>query len=53
MIITHIKRDSDCNGNEKDNSEKQLGGGGGGGSKQKLNKIIDKTFWVIYRERGE
>ena len=31
IIITHVKRDSDCNGNEKDNSEKQLGVGGGGG----------------------
>ena len=36
MIITHIKRDSrDCNGNEKDNSEKELEG-------------KSKTFWVIY-----
>ena len=26
IIITHVKRNSDCNGNEKDNSDKQLGG---------------------------
>ena len=26
IIITHIKRDSDCNGNEKDNSKNQLQG---------------------------
>ena len=25
IIIVHVKRDSDCNGNEKDNSEKQFG----------------------------
>ena len=42
IIITHVKRDSDCHRNEKDNSEKlggkvnnkiymQTGGGGGGG----------------------
>ena len=24
IIIIHIKRDSDCNGNEKDSSEKQV-----------------------------
>ena len=24
ITITHIKRDSDCNGNEKDSSEKQM-----------------------------
>ena len=24
IIISHIKRDSDCNGNEKDSSEKQV-----------------------------
>ena len=29
IIITHIRRDNDCNGNEKDDSEKQKGGGGG------------------------
>ena len=41
IIIIHIKRDSDCNGNEKDNSErKKLEG-------------KNKTFWVIYRESWE
>ena len=25
IITVHVKRDSDCNGNEKDNSEKQFG----------------------------
>ena len=40
IIIIHIKRDSDCNGNEKDNSEKQLEG-------------KSKPFWVIYRESRE
>ena len=25
IIISHVKTDSDCNGNENDNNEKQLG----------------------------
>ena len=26
LVMTHIERDSDCNGNEKGNSKKQMGG---------------------------
>ena len=49
--ITRIKRDSDCNRNERNNSDKKLVGGGGGG--RDLKKIIIcNTFWVIYRESG-
>ena len=45
IIIIHIKRDSDCNGNEKDNIEKQLEG--------KVRER-ERERVVIYREsRGK
>ena len=36
ITITRVKRDSDCNRNEKDNSEKQLRG------RSKKKKLIKK-----------
>ena len=42
-IITHIKRDSDCNRYEKDNSEKQLGGR----VKQKILIKEGCTFFLL------
>ena len=42
-----MKRDSDCNGNEKDNSEKQLGEGKLYKKKKKKKELKKR---VIYRE---
>ena len=46
--ITHIKRDSDCNGNEKDSSEKQVER-----KSQTLNFKKIKNMGNLQREQGK
>ena len=53
ITITRVKRDSDCNRNEKDNSEKQLGGEGEGRGGVNNNKIYMKNILGNLQDSGK
>ena len=50
-IIIHIKREKDCNRNERDNREKMTGGGGGGGEAKVKNNMLH-SLGNLLREWG-